>query len=200
MTEPDDPARSGLFGRLGASRLREAEAALESRVRQLDEKTAALATMAAELDRREARSHEVVEEIERRLNADSAELDARETALDVYASKLDAREADLQRREAAVEERRRELGAVELLRASVERREEALEARQRVVVSLSTPTADTKSHVVFVPGERYSLAEREGPAPPVDTIVELGGRQYVVIRLGASPLPGDARACAYLAV
>jgi TolA-binding protein len=198
VTDSDDPVRSGLFGRRGASRLREAEAALESRLRQLDETAAELAATAEDLDRREARSREVVDEIERRLDRDNAELDAREAALDAYATRLDARETDLGKREAAVEERRRELGAVELQRASVERREQALLAREGRLEEPGTAIADTSSHVLFVPGERYSLAERPGPAPPVDAAIELGGRHYLVIRLGASPLPGDARACAYL--
>jgi hypothetical protein len=167
---------------------------------ELEERAASLALAAANGELRERRAHEVVDEIERRLDADSAELDSREAALDSYASALDAREADLERREAAVEERRRELGAVELLRAAVERREEALEARKRALAPPSTPIADTSSHVLFVPGERYSLAERPGPAPAVDAALELDGRRYVVIRLGASPLPGDGRACVYLAL
>ena len=83
-------------------------------------------------------------------------------------------------------------------RASVEQREEALEARQRVVVSLSTPTVDTRSHVLFVPGERYSLAEQPGPPPPAGSRVQHDDRRFVVTRLGASPFPGDARSCAYL--
>jgi hypothetical protein len=45
----------------------------------------------------------------------------------------------------------------------------------------------------------YRLEEREGQAPAIGTMVELGelGRQEVQ-KVGPSPLPGDARPCAFL--
>jgi hypothetical protein len=45
----------------------------------------------------------------------------------------------------------------------------------------------------------YRLQEREGQAPAVGDLVELGelGRQEVQ-KVGSSPLPGDARPCAFL--
>ena len=45
----------------------------------------------------------------------------------------------------------------------------------------------------------YRLEERTGDPPAVGTMVELGelGRQEVQ-KVGPSPLPGDARPCAFL--
>ena len=47
----------------------------------------------------------------------------------------------------------------------------------------------------------YELAERDGkpPAPGSEVSVDDdGGGRYVVAKIGASPLPGDDRPCAYL--
>ena len=46
----------------------------------------------------------------------------------------------------------------------------------------------------------YELVERDGEPPSPGTEVELeeGGRRFTVSKLGPSPLPDDARACAYL--
>jgi hypothetical protein len=56
------------------------------------------------------------------------------------------------------------------------------------------------THLLFVPSPHgYRIEEREGEAPGLGGEVELGddGR-FVVNRRGPSPLPGDARPCAYL--
>ena len=60
------------------------------------------------------------------------------------------------------------------------------------------PTAD--GHLLFAPTPRgYVLLEREGRPPAHGGEVGLdGGRDYVVARIGPSPLPGDDRPCAYL--
>lgn len=50
---------------------------------------------------------------------------------------------------------------------------------------------------VWTPGG-YELQEREGEPPPVGSEVELDGRAERVSKIGASPLPGDQRPCAYL--
>jgi hypothetical protein len=44
----------------------------------------------------------------------------------------------------------------------------------------------------------YELREREGDPPPVGQEVEEDGLHMTVAKLGASPLPDDARRCAYL--
>jgi hypothetical protein len=55
--------------------------------------------------------------------------------------------------------------------------------------------APAELHLLFVPTpDGYRLAEAAGPAPAVGTALAAG----VVSRIGRSPLPGDARSCAYL--
>jgi hypothetical protein len=43
----------------------------------------------------------------------------------------------------------------------------------------------------------YTLREAHGEPPPVGHEFEEGGRMVVVTKIGASPLPGDTRPCAY---
>lgn len=43
----------------------------------------------------------------------------------------------------------------------------------------------------------YTLREVEGDPPPVGHELENGERTVVVTKIGASPLPADARPCAY---
>ena len=44
----------------------------------------------------------------------------------------------------------------------------------------------------------YTLEERSGELPQVGAQVEDGERRFHVVKIAPSPLPGDARACAYL--
>jgi hypothetical protein len=53
-------------------------------------------------------------------------------------------------------------------------------------------------HLLFVPGDRYSLVEAEGRAPAIDSTVALEGHSYRVVRIAPSPLPADDRRCAFL--
>lgn len=58
------------------------------------------------------------------------------------------------------------------------------------------------THLLFVMKPTgYELAEREGeppvPGSPVELEGSVGGR-YTVAKVASSPLPGDARRCAYL--
>jgi hypothetical protein len=57
-------------------------------------------------------------------------------------------------------------------------------------------------HLLFISTSAgYSLVEREGPPPPPGDRLELPEQpmSFVVLKLGASPLPNDQRSCAYLA-
>ncbi len=55
-------------------------------------------------------------------------------------------------------------------------------------------------HLLFVwKTSGYELVEQDGEAPAVGSEVELDGQQFRVTKLAPSPLPGDRRACAYLA-
>lgn len=44
----------------------------------------------------------------------------------------------------------------------------------------------------------YELREQDGEVPAVGAEVELDGMRLRVSKIGPSPLPGDARPCAYL--
>jgi hypothetical protein len=60
--------------------------------------------------------------------------------------------------------------------------------------------ADGHRYLLFVSTPTgYELAERDGEPPAAGTEVSLDddGR-YIVSKVGASPLPGDDRRCAYL--
>ena len=43
----------------------------------------------------------------------------------------------------------------------------------------------------------YRLAERQGQPPLLGEELEEDGQTLVITKVGASPLPGDSRACAY---
>jgi hypothetical protein len=43
----------------------------------------------------------------------------------------------------------------------------------------------------------YTIREMEGAPPPLGHEFEEGGQTLVVNKIGASPLPGDDRLCAY---
>ena len=65
----------------------------------------------------------------------------------------------------------------------------------------SSPTAEATaaSHLLFVwKPSGYELLERDGEPPAQGTPIEEGDARLVVAKIGASPLPGDTRACAYL--
>ncbi len=92
------------------------------------------------------------------------------------------------------------------LRAVIELQEQTLAtAAARERTEAQTEETDglvysAEGHLLFAPGAgQYELFERSGPPPAGGTLVELsGGRMCRVVRLGPSPFPGAANACAYL--
>ena len=56
------------------------------------------------------------------------------------------------------------------------------------------------THLLFVSKPSgYELVERDGEAPAAGDAVELEeGARFTVAKVGPSPLPDDARPCAYL--
>ena len=65
----------------------------------------------------------------------------------------------------------------------------------------SAPAAEAASarHLLFFSKPTgYELVERHGEPPPPGTTIDEGDVQLVVAKIGASPLPGDVRPCAYL--
>jgi hypothetical protein len=63
-----------------------------------------------------------------------------------------------------------------------------------------TPEQSDELHVLFVPtADQYRLIERKGAAPAVGEVVRVsGGARFRVLRVGPSPLPGNAVPCVYL--
>jgi hypothetical protein len=59
------------------------------------------------------------------------------------------------------------------------------------------PVPETYLLFVWTPGG-YELREREGEPPRVGEEVEEDGTRLRVSKVGASPLPGDSRPCAFL--
>ena len=60
-------------------------------------------------------------------------------------------------------------------------------------------TATAQRYLVFFwKPSGYELIERDGVPPEVGAEIELDGHVQRVTKIGASPLPGDTRPCAYL--
>lgn len=56
-----------------------------------------------------------------------------------------------------------------------------------------------QGHVLFVATPNgYLLLQRDGSPPERGRVLELDGGAFLVLRLGASPLPGDRRRCAFV--
>jgi len=186
---------------------------LEARRRELEEHAARFAGKVEELERREQLLRDSRLSVERLLRLGSADLEERELELTQLIAELTEREAALRAQEAELARRRAEVGAVELRRAALERRERALERREAELAAREAelaacapaggasvpPEASAPAPVLlFVPGERYRLVEAVQPPLSPGDAVEVEGARYVVARTGPSPLPGDARRCAYL--
>ena len=189
------------------------ERLLAERRRELDEHAARFEETLVDIERREELLRDSRASVERLLRLGTSELDARESDLARLVRDLTEREALIREGESELEQRRSELGAVELKRAAVEGRERALEAREAVLTTREARLeereaearleADVSSEaaapvVLFVPGPAYRLVEIEHRPVVPGTAIRLDGNEYVVARTGPSPLPGDPRTCVYL--
>ena len=111
------------------------------------------------------------------------------------------RSETLERLREHIHDRETKLGE---LQAEVERLRQSSEPPQASVpeaLSERHATELVNGHLLFAPdGAGYILEERSGPPPaPGETIVLGDTRiQFVVMKVGASPLPGDRRRCSYL--
>jgi hypothetical protein len=215
MTSPDhheheEARRSGLVRRVlnqGPSPEQQLEELIAQRRSELDAHAERLRESIAELERREELLRDSRASVERMLRLGTADLEAREAELTTFLSSLTERETSLSGAEADIARRRQELGAVELKRAAVERRERAVAARESELAELElqatqlaprdTPP-DEPVELVFVPGERYGLVEIDATPLARGYVFGVDGSEYSVARVGRSPLPGDARRCAYL--
>jgi hypothetical protein len=73
-------------------------------------------------------------------------------------------------------------------------------ARESPCAALFRPIADP-GHLLFFPrDEGYELLDARGPCPAVGDEFGSHGLVYRVLKVGASPFPGDRRPCAYLEV
>ena len=198
--------------RAGGGRLFALQAPPEERLAGVRERIAELAAHVAriehsalDVERREETLRDSRASLERLLRLGANDLDSRETELADRVREVEAREEQVAAEEAELERRRGELGAVELRRAALELRERALDEREVELIDrddrLAAPAVRGPDHprLAFVPGAAYELVELEdGPATAVGERLVIENVDYVVARIGPSPLPADSRLCAYL--
>jgi hypothetical protein len=203
----DEEPRGGLVRRVlspGPRPEERLEELLAQRRRELDEHAVRLHESIAELERREELLRDSRASVERMLRLGTSDLEAREAELSGFLRELTEREARISQEEADVARRRQDLGAVELKRAALERRERELGAREEQIAELQSeldarPAATPELvELVFVPGDRYRLVEIDAAALTPGFVFEVDDVEFVVSRIARSPLPGDARRCAYL--
>jgi hypothetical protein len=211
--EPAEPAAAApRADRSGMSSEERLEALLAERRRELEEHARRLEDTMSDVERREEHVRDARTSVERVLRVGAADLEAREADLAELAHELQVREARMREEEAALAQRRSELGAVELKRAAVELREQAvatresevsareaeLEARESATSGEALEDEGPSALLLFVPGGAYRFAEIEHGALGRGETLALDGAEYLVARVGSSPLPGDGRRCAYL--
>jgi hypothetical protein len=188
---------------LGAVELR--SAAVERRAHAATEREEKLIQISDELTSRELHLAEAernladqrgeIDNLQRAIATSQASLLERERSIGNEDNRLGALATDL-----AEHERR-----IEAEQASItEGREELARAVANISTGLRLPAAAGLSgttpatHVLYLAHDGYRLIEADGRAPAVDTVVDIDGHDFVVTRVGRSPLPGDLRECAYV--
>jgi chromosome segregation ATPase len=176
------------------------EELLAERRQTLDEQAARLEQAVQDLERREQLLRDSRASIERLLRLGTSDLESREDELVQLMRDVTAREERVRADEAELARRREGLGAVELKRAALERRERAVAQREEELASrLRVDARDVPSPLLaFIPGAGYRLHELEEDALRAGQTLILEDEEYLVARLGPSPLPNDRRRCAYL--
>ena len=179
--------------------------------REFDEQAARFEQTLADLEQRELVLSDARASIERLLRLSSKDLDARDADITRLMDELEDRYARLREQEAELALRRGELGAVELKRLVVEQRERALAVREATIEAAEerlaeeeapSPPAEQRDEepaatLAFVPSATYRLIEIDPAVVEAGTLV-VEGQEYLVLRTGPSPLPGDKRRCVYL--
>ena len=171
-------------------RVLDAESKLEeilARETELDTRGAELARLASEheealrvlSDRRAA-----LEEAERRIG----DLRKREEELNRILARLDARERELEDEQNMLKANRKEL----------ERAVAAAASGLGLAAFDAAAPALPSTHLRLVSDGGYRFIEADGLVPAAGSVVEIEGTPFSVVRAGRSPLPGDARLCAYL--
>jgi hypothetical protein len=131
----------------------------------------------------------------------------------LHLAQLEEQWAKLAAAEEQLADAERELAA--LRQTARRRRDQAarlvdrIRKRDRRIAELSASETKTsqpdaggpRGHLVYAQlADRYVLVERDGDPPEPDAILELpevGDEKLLVCRLGKSPLPNDARPCAF---
>ncbi len=180
------------------------ETLLLARRQGLEEQVARLRETVADLERRELLLRDSRASVERVLRVGTSDLDHRETELASAIRDVSAREERLRAEELDLARRRSELGAVELKREAIEQRERAVSEREdRIAVREEALVERERSlsnlvELAFVPGVAYQLSEIDPTPLASGSALEVGDTEYLVARLGPSPLPADTRRCADL--
>jgi hypothetical protein len=181
---------------------RRLDSLLDERRRELEQQAARVAETVETLERREQLLRDSRASLERLLRLGTTDLESREAELLELMRDVTAREDRVREGEAELARRRTELGAVELKRAALERRERALDEREEALKDGDSggahPGGVAAPVLAFVPGAEYRLRELAGGPLAAGASLTLDDVDYVVARVGPSPLPGDARRCAYL--
>jgi hypothetical protein len=158
---------------------------------ELDERHAELAAMALDLRARDER----VRSEERDLAVRKQELGA----VELRRAAVERREKTATEREQALEQIAAELADRELHLAAAEKARVIATRGDLLQSDRNDATEqDVSAHVLYLADDGYRIVERDGMATHVDALVEVDGRQFVVTRVGRSPLPGDRRTWAYL--
>ena len=160
----------------------------------VDRDREAIAARLASLDERE---HQLAELEGHRdeLEHATAALASRQTALELAESQLAQQRQDLRR---AVETLSATLGLPTVTTGGATSGAAVAAPAVTATTGIAAELAPASAHLLLVSGDRYRIVEAEGPAPIVDTVLELEDRTYRVIRVTASPLPADSRRCACL--
>ena len=184
-------------------------AELEERAADVEQREGELTQRAAELEALQGRVAETLGVVEREQRA----LAEREHALQEREADIEERARaveDLERRERDVESaidelRAREHSLAEDVAAVADQREELRQAVATVSRGLGLPHAggaepggDQAEFVALVLADgRYRVVMRDDGPPVVGADVVVDGASYRIVRIGASPLPGDRRRCAF---
>ncbi|MDQ3379912.1 MAG: hypothetical protein M3546_06275 [Actinomycetota bacterium] len=191
---------------------------LLDRRRGLEEQVARLHETVAGLEQREQLLRDSRASVERVLRVGTSDLDARESELAGTIRSVADREGQLRADETDLARRRGELGAVELKREAIEQRERALDEREERLSQRERALDEREERLsqreaasarlepvhlgvvtlAFIPGVAYRLAELEPTTVMPGATLQLDAHDYLVARVGPSPLPGDDRRCAYL--
>jgi hypothetical protein len=170
---------------------------LETRSVELEARNAELQTRDADLQAR----HVELDARHQELSARYRELEEKFGASELAGHRARDAAATADRRFVEIEQRDRvQTAALESVRNAFEDAVARLKAERSRTEPVEAPARPDDRHELFVPtAAGYFLLERPGPAPASGTEIELpSGERFSVMRVGPSPMPGEAHACAYL--